>query len=241
MIEDKKVLAIIPARGGSKGIPRKNLKTINGKPLINFTIEAAKGCEYIDKVVVSTEDKEIAEVAMRAGAIVPFLRPDELATDEAKTIDVVMHTVEFYEKKAENYDIIVLLQPTSPLRDSDDIKRCLEYFMRKEQRSLLTVSEVADHPLLIRQFGEGNVLTKLVEEDSDVRRQDMKKFFRVNGAVYINSMSQLSEKTKLNENEMGYVLSKEHGVDIDTEEDFILAEYYYAASQEAEFMSFVVY
>ena len=99
MIDNKKVLAIIPARGGSKGIPRKNVKAISGKPMIQYTIEAAKECEYIDKVIVSTEDEEIADISMRAGAIVPFSRPEELATDEAKIIDVVMHAVEFYERK----------------------------------------------------------------------------------------------------------------------------------------------
>ena len=188
MIDNKKVLAIIPARGGSKGIPKKNIKAVSGKPMINYTIEAAKGCQYIDKVIVSTDDEEIAEVSMKAGAIVPFLRPDELATDEAKTIDVVMHAIEFYERKAERYDIIVLLQPTSPLRNSEDIQKALEYYIRKGEKSLVSVSEVTENPVLMRQFGENTELTKLVDEDSTVRRQYMKKYYKVNGAIYINSM-----------------------------------------------------
>lgn len=241
MIENKKILAIIPARGGSKGIPRKNVKAISGKPMIQYTIEAAKECPYIDKVVVSTEDEEIADISMRAGAIVPFSRPEELATDEAKTIDVVMHAVEFYERKAERFDIIVLLQPTSPLRNAEDITKALEYFMRNEQRSLVTVSEVSESPILMRNFNKENKLEKILEEDSDVRRQDMKKFYRINGAIYINKASELNANTSFNDNEMGFVLTQEHGIDVDEPQDLVVAEYYLSQACDGEFLSFIVY
>ncbi len=241
MIEDKKILAIIPARGGSKGIPRKNVKAICGKPMITYTIEAAKGCKYIDKVIVSTDDEEIADISMRAGAIVPFNRPEELATDDAKTIDVVLHAVEFYEQKGDHYDIIVVLQPTSPLRTAEDIKRSIEYFMRKGEKSLVSVSEVSEHPVLMRQFGEKNRLVNLLDENSTIKRQDMKRYYRVNGAIYINSVNDLNENTSLNDNEMGYVLAKDHGVDIDVPEDVVLAEYYLSQEIEGEFLSFIVY
>ncbi len=241
MIDNKKVLAIIPARGGSKGIPKKNIKAVSGKPMINYTIEAAKECEYIDKVIVSTDDEEIAEVSMKAGAIVPFLRPDELASDEAKTIDVVMHAVEFYERKAERYDIIVLLQPTSPLRNSEDIQKALEYYIRKGEKSLVSVSEVTENPILMRQFGENNELTKLVDEDSTVRRQDMEKYYKVNGAIYINSMKELNENTSFNDNVMGYVLPQDHSIDIDHPEDIVVAEYFLSQKCDGEFLSFIVY
>lgn len=241
MIENKKILAIIPARGGSKGIPRKNVKAISGKPMIQYTIEAAKECPYIDKVVVSTEDVEIADISMRAGAIVPFSRPEELATDEAKTIDVVMHAVEFYERKAERFDIIVLLQPTSPLRNAEDITKALEYFMRNEQRSLVTVSEVSESPILMRNFNKENKLEKILEEDSDVRRQDMKKFYRINGAIYINKASELNANTSFNDNEMGFVLTQEHGIDVDEPQDLVVAEYYLSQACDGEFLSFIVY
>lgn len=241
MIDNKKVLAIIPARGGSKGIPKKNIKPISGKPMIVYTIEAAKECEYIDKVIVSTDDEEIAEISMRSGAIVPFSRPEELATDEAKTIDVVMHAIEFYERKAERYDIIVLLQPTSPLRTSEDIKKALEYFIRKGGKSLLSVSEVTENPIVMRQFGSNNEMVKLVDEDSNVRRQDMKKYYRVNGAIYINSMSELNENTSFNDNIMGYVLPKDHSVDVDEPQDIVVAEYYLSQKCDGEFLSFIVY
>lgn len=241
MIENKKILAIIPARGGSKGIPRKNVKAISGKPMIQYTIEAAKECPYIDKVVVSTEDVEIADISMRAGAIVPFSRPEELATDEAKTIDVVMHAVEFYERKAERFDIIVLLQPTSPLRNAEDITKALEYFMRNEQRSLVTVSEVSESPILMRNFNKENKLEKILEEDSDVRRQDMKKFYRINGAIYINKASELNANTSFNDNEMGFVLTQDHGIDVDEPQDLVVAEYYLSQACDGEFLSFIVY
>ncbi len=241
MIDNKKVLAIIPARGGSKGIPRKNVKAISGKPMILYTIEAAKECQYIDKVIVSTEDEEIAEVSMRAGAIVPFLRPDELAADDAKIIDVVMHAIEFYERKAERFDIIVLLQPTSPLRTGEDLQKAMEYFIRKGSKSLVSVSEVRENPILMRKFGEKNEMVRLLEKDSSVRRQDMEKYYRVNGAIYINSMSELNENTSFNDNELGYVLPKEHSIDIDDPEDLVVAEYYLSQKCDGEFLSFIVY
>lgn len=241
MIDNKKVLAIIPARGGSKGIPRKNVKAISGKPMIQYTIEAAKDCEYIDKVIVSTEDEEIADISMRAGAIVPFSRPEELATDEAKIIDVVMHAVEFYECKAEHFDIIVLLQPTSPLRNAEDVTKALEYFIRKEQKSLVSVSEVSESPIFMRSFNKENELEKIVSEDDDVRGQDMKRYYRINGAIYINKASELNPQTSFNDNQMGYVLTKEHGIDVDEPQDLVVAEYYLSQACDGEFLSFIVY
>ena len=241
MIDNKKVLAIIPARGGSKGIPRKNVKAISGKPMIQYTIEAAKDCEYIDKVIVSTEDEEIADISMRAGAIVPFSRPEELATDEAKIIDVVMHAVEFYVRKAEHFDIIVLLQPTSPLRNAEDVTKALEYFIRKEQKSLVSVSEVSESPIFMRSFNKENELEKIVSEDGGVHGQDMKKYYRINGAIYINKVSELNPQTNFNDNQMGYVLTKEHGIDVDEPQDLVVAEYYLSQACDGEFLSFIVY
>lgn len=241
MIENKKVLAIIPARGGSKGIPKKNIKAVSGKPMINYTIEAARECDYIDKVIVSTDDEEIAEISMKAGAVVPFLRPDELAVDDAELIDVVMHAIEFYERKAERYDIIVLLQPTSPLRTSEDLQKALEYYMRKGEKSLLSISEVSEHPKMMRKFNDENELQKMLGEDGDGTESGSKKYYKVNGAIFINSMSELSEKTKFENNVMGYVLSKEHGIDIDVPEDVVVAEYYLSQKCGGEFLSFTVY
>jgi len=121
MYKGKKILALIPARGGSKGLPGKNIKPLLGKPLIAWTIEQAKASKYVDRVVVSTDDDEIAEVAIRYGAEVPFLRPKELARDDSPTIDAILHALDFFSDKGERFDLLALLEPTSPLRDSEDI------------------------------------------------------------------------------------------------------------------------
>ena len=241
MIDNKKVLAIIPARGGSKGIPKKNIKAISGKPMITYTIEAAKECKYIDKVIVSTDDEEIAEISMRAGAIVPFLRPDELATDEAEVIGVVMHAVEFYERKADRYDIIVLLQPTSPLRTGEDIDKALEYFIRKKGKSLPSVSEVSSQAVRMRRFGENSEMIRVLGGDKEENTKAPQKYYQVNGAIYINRMSELNENTCLEDNELGYVLQKDHGISVDYPEDAVVAEYYLSQDCDGEFLSFIVY
>ena len=130
-IGKKRVLALIPARGGSKGLPRKNVRNICGKPLIAWSVEAAKKCRYTDAVVVSTDDREIADAAQSAGAAVPFMRPAELATDAASSMDVILHAISYFEKKGESFDVLVLLQPTSPLRDSGHVEEALDMFIKK--------------------------------------------------------------------------------------------------------------
>jgi len=138
MYKDKKILALIPARGGSKGLPRKNIKPLLGKPLIAWTIEQSLASKYLDKVVVSTEDKEIAEISKKYGAEVPFIRPKELAKDDTPSIDVVLHAIDFLEKK-ELFNIIVLLQPTSPLRTISDIDNSIEFLFSKNAQAIISV------------------------------------------------------------------------------------------------------
>lgn len=221
----ERVLALIPARGGSKGIPGKNTKKLAGKPLIAYTIEAANGSACIDDVLVSTDSEDIAEVAREYGAWVPFLRPTELASDTAKTIDAVMYTVNRLAKEGREYDYVILLQPTSPLRKSEDIEGafCLA---RKTGEDVVSVSEVSDSPILIRTCAEDGQLTPLLSGSSTVRRQDMPKYYRVNGSIYVNRVSELSSETSLNDNRMGYVMSRERSVDIDEPVDFLVAEYH---------------
>ena len=136
MINGKSVLAVIPARGGSKGLPRKNISKLADKPLIAWTIESANGSKYIDRSIVSTDDQEIADTALKYNGMVPFLRPSKLATDDAKTNDVLFHIIEVIEEK---YDILILLQPTSPLRNSADIDKALELMEQKEADSLVSM------------------------------------------------------------------------------------------------------
>lgn len=226
MINNLRILAIVPARGGSKGIKDKNIKEIEGRPLIEYTIEAAKRCEYIDEIVVSTDSEKIAKVAKKAGAKVPFLRPDELASDTARTIDVVLFTIDQLKLIGQEYDIVVLLQPTSPLRDEDDICGAIEKYVSCNMKSLVSVSEVSESPILMRQIVDETHMEKLLNINSTIRRQDMAKYYMVNGSIYINKIEELNSDTSLNDNVIPYVMDRSHAVDIDDYVDIEVMKYY---------------
>lgn len=231
MYKDKKILAVIPARGGSKGIPNKNIRMLGGKPLIAHTIDAALNCPYIDYVMVSTDSLSIAEISRENGASVPFMRPTDLANDTAKTIDVLCHVIN--ELGEEKYDILVLLQPTSPLRDSNDISRAIEMFLDANVHSLVSVSLVNEHPLLMRTVDENKCLMPIISfPSSTVRRQDFPSYYRINGAIYINNINELNQSSSLNDNNTGYIMKPSHSIDIDEEVDFIIAEYYLSMNKE---------
>lgn len=221
MIKKRKVLAVIPARGGSKRIKNKNFIDICGKPLIQYTIEAALKCEYIDKTIVSTDSEKIAYLSEMCGAEVPFIRPIELSNDYAKSIDVLMHAINFFENQGEIFDIIILLQPTSPLRNENDIKCALEFFEEKNENSLVSVSEVDISPILLRERNQDGFLYNLLQGESTIRKQDMKQYYEVNGAIYINAVSELSQETSLNDNKVGWILEKERSIDIDEMDDVV--------------------
>lgn len=225
MFEKDKILAIIPARGGSKGIPRKNIIELCGRPLIGYTIETALASRYIDYVMVSTDDPEIARVSKENGAEVPFMRPAELATDTAKTIDVVMHAISELRFRGKEFSAVVLLQPTEPLRTVGDIDGAIEKYYECNCQPLVSLSEVEDHPILIRTIEEGWV-KPLLAGSSTCRRQDMPRYYRVNGCIYINAVGELDENTSLNDNLIPYVMEKSHSVDIDEWKDLVLAQYY---------------
>ena len=224
MYETKRVLAVIPARGGSKGIPHKNITPVNGRPLIQYTIDAARESQYIDYVLVSTDDAEIAETARKCGAQVPFLRPAELASDTAKTIDAVLHAIETLKKAGEIFDSLVLLQPTSPLRTKEDIDKAIETFYKAGRKPVVSVNEVNDHPILIRTI-EGGRLKPLLDCGSTVRRQDMPPFYRVNGSIYINAIEELGPETSFNDNPVPFVMQRDHSIDIDEPMDLRIAEW----------------
>ena len=221
----KKILALIPARGGSKGIKNKNITLLNEKPLIAYTVEAAVKSKYIDKVVVSTDSIKIAETAKEYGACIPFIRPIELAQDSSKTIDVVIHAIGELNKNGD-YDCLILLQPTQPLRNEKDIDGALEEYFKKGEKSLVSISEVNDHPLLIRHIDSTGDLKKLLNVSSTCRRQDMPKYYRVNGAIYINKILDINNNTSFNDNEIPYIMPQERSVDIDEPIDMVIAEYY---------------
>ncbi|PIC88551.1 acylneuraminate cytidylyltransferase [Sporosarcina sp. P21c] len=211
MYKDKSFLAIIPARGGSKGIPRKNIIDVHGKPLITYTIEAALQSKYIDRVIVSTDDEEIAAIGRKWGAEIPFLRPAELATDEAKTIDAILHAIKSLREK---YDYVITLQPTQPLRTSQHIDQSIEEIIEKKFKNLVSVSSVKEHPVLIRRINQENHLKPLIDSHSTIRRQDFQPYYLVNGAIYINKVEDIAADTSLNDNE-GFYIVKDYLIDID--------------------------
>lgn len=226
MINGKRVLALIPARGGSKGIPHKNIIDLYGKPLLAYSIEAAKKSKYVDEIFVSTDDVKIRDVAIEYGAIADALRPGELATDSATTISTVYYVVQKFKRAGNPYDILLLLQPTSPLRTAEDIDAAIETFANYNYEALVSVSPVSDHPILIRSVGDDGRLSKLLNCSSTCRRQDMPPFYRVNGAIYINLCEELTATTSLNDNPVSYVMTAEHSIDIDDISDLLVAEYY---------------
>lgn len=220
MYKEKTFLAIIPARGGSKGIPRKNIINVQGKPLIQYTIDEAKQSKYLDKIIVSTDDEEIAEVSKKCGAEVPFLRPKELASDKAKTIDALIHAVDELKKQDCKYDYIVLLQPTQPLRKSYHIDEAIEKIVQAGEESLISVSTVKEHPILMRSIDKSGKVKNLLELNSTVRRQDFPKMYKVNGAIYINKLNEnFNEHTSMNDNKLAYIMDEIYDIDIDEQID----------------------
>lgn len=216
MYKSKTFLAIIPARGGSKGIPRKNIFKVNGKPLIEYTIDEALKSQYLDEIIVSTEDVEIAEIAKNCGAHVPFLRPMEFAKDDSKTIDAILHVIEKLKIKKQVYDYIVLLQPTQPLRQAFHIDEAIELMILNNYNSIVSVSDVKEHPILMRKINEDGVLDNLLNISSSVRRQDFSRFYKINGAIYINQIdAKLNISTSFNDNRFPYIMDTKYDVDID--------------------------
>ncbi|WP_078129424.1 cytidylyltransferase domain-containing protein [Leptospira alexanderi] len=218
---DQKILGLIPARGGSKGIPRKNIKFIAGKPLIVWTIEAALKSKYLTSIVVSTDDSEIAEVAKQTGASVPFLRPSELATDYSSGIDPVLHALD----NLPEFDYVMLLQPTSPLRTSTDIDDCIEFAMKRKTNSVVSVCETQENPFWMFCLDDSLRMTKLLNVEDVKRRQDSPKIFSLNGSIYLSEVNYFREKKKfITEDTLAYLMSKESSIDIDDMMDWKLAE-----------------
>lgn len=224
MYNSNKILALIPARGGSKGIKNKNIINLGEKPLIAYSIIAGLESNYVDDVIVSTDSLEIAEVAKRYGAQVPFIRPSEYAQDNSKTIDAVLHAISFLKSQGRIYDALLLLQPTQPLRTAEDIDGAIVTFY-KSGADLASVCEVDNHPLLIRSIKD-NRLKSLLNVQSTCRRQDMPVYYCVNGCIYINKIKNISNLTSFNDNPVPFIMHKSHSVDIDEYEDLEKAKYY---------------
>lgn len=216
-----KTFALIPARGGSKGIPRKNIKLIAGKPLIVWTIEAALRSHLLDAVVVSTDDPEIADVARSAGAQVPFMRPPELAQDQTPGLDPVMHALD----QLPQFDSVLLLQPTSPLRTTGDIDACLGLAMQHDAPSVVSVSEPDTHPHWTYRLTDGITLKRMIDAAPVARRQDLPAVVALNGAMYFANANWLRCSGSLVGMEtLAYVMARERSVDLDTPLDWKFAE-----------------
>lgn len=223
MIYGQKVLGIIPARGGSKTIPRKNLRMLAGKPLIAWTIEEAQKSKYLDRLILSSEDSEIIVTAQKWGCEVPFIRPVELAQDDTPGIESVIHAIYTIKEK---YDYIVLLQPTSPLRNASDIDDCIHHCIHEEAAICVSVCAVDKSPYWMHTLTDKHRLYPLMPKlTAAARRQDLPKVYAENGAIYVAKVDHLlARKDFISEETLAYIMPAERSQDIDSEIDFILCE-----------------
>jgi CMP-N,N'-diacetyllegionaminic acid synthase len=217
VIQGETVLALITARGGSKGLPGKNVRPVRGRPLIDFTIAAAKAATCVDRVVLSTDDDEIARVAESCGCEVPFRRPVSLASDESKSMDVVLHALD----QLPRFDIVVLLQPTSPARVAADIDATVQQLVNAQAPACVTVCAAEESPYWMYRLGEQARLTPLLDTPAATRRQDLPTVFVLNGAVYAARTDVLRRTGSfLGSDTVAHVMPRQRSIDIDTLEDF---------------------
>ncbi len=222
MLKDKSFLAIIPARGGSKRLPNKNIIDLCGKPLIAWTIEAGLKSKYIDALIVTSDDDEILSIAKNFGADV-IKRPDELATDTASSFDAVKHVIDSTKK----YDYVVLLQPTSPLREECHIDESIEMLLEKNADAVVSLCEMEHNPLWSNTLDKSMSLQNFIRDDiKNKRSQDLPKYYRINGAIYIcDTVELLKQQTFMfDKNIFGYAMNKNVSVDIDEKLDLLIAK-----------------
>jgi len=227
MINGKKVIAIIPARGGSKRLPKKNILPLNGKPLIGWSIDEAKNSQYIDEIFVSTDDPAIADISESYDISIPELRPDELSSDNARTDDVLTYTL---GKFGEGFDIVILLQPSSPLRTSKHIDEALELFIEKKAISVVSVTNCEHPPQWTNILPENGSLFDFIKPENIKRSQDLDTYYRLNGAVYIYDINEFSNNEAIifSEGSYAYVMDNKSSIDIDTAFDFEMAKFVFS-------------
>ena len=220
-----KNIAIIPARSGSKGVKDKNIREFNGRPLMAYTIEAAVNSDEFDEVMVSTDSEKYAEIARKCGARVPFLRNGITSTDTATSWDMVEEVLNKYRKLGIKYDTFCLLQPTSPLRTADDIKRAYKLYREKANFAVVSVCEAEHSPLWCGHLPKNGEFIGFVYPENMKQRQAGEKFYRLNGAIYIVDTQKFAEDKFLYcEGSFAYIMPQEQSVDIDSEMDFKIAE-----------------
>lgn len=220
------ILAIIPARGGSKGLRKKNIKTLGNKPLIAWSIESALNSKFISKTIVSSDNDEIITVSKQYGAEIPFKRPTNLATDTATTRDVLIHAIEYYKLKNITFDYIVLLQPTSPFRKKDDIDNAIKIAVENNIDMVVSVKETSSNPyyVLFEENDEG--FLEKSKDSNFTRRQDCPIVYEYNGSIYVIKVKSLLNNDSMNfDKTIKFEMSKIHSVDIDNQFDFDFAEF----------------
>ena len=220
-----KTLYVIPARGGSKGIPGKNIKPLAGKPLITYTIDVARSIANDCDICVTTDDKDIINTVEALGLKVPFIRPAELATDKCGTYEVLLHALNFYEDKGIHYDTIVLLQPTSPFRTVEDVRACIDLYTPGIDM-VVSVKQASTNPYYNAFEIDENGFLQISKGDGNyIRRQDAPKVWEYNGAVYVINTESLRKMPlgKFSRRRM-YEMSAEHSIDLDTPTDWLIAE-----------------
>lgn len=218
------MIAIIPARGGSKGLPGKNIKKINGLPLIGYSIKAAQESNLISRIIVSTDDEQIAMISRELGAEVPGLRPADLAQDDSKAIDVYRYTIKLLEEKDSSVvSNVIILQPTSPLRTVEDIDKAIRLFELKEAYSVISMCE-ADKPIeWAKEISSEGIVKQTITQSNENRQEYSKKFYP-NGAVFVFSREAIESGEYYSSNTFGYVMERKRSLDIDDQFDFDLAK-----------------
>ncbi len=223
MLKNKKILAVIPARGGSKRVIGKNIRSFCGLPLIAWTIQAAQKSAYIDRVILSSEDPEIIDVAKEYGCDVPFVRPEELSADNVSGVDPIIHAVE----NVPGYDYVIVLQCTTPMRTAQDIDSALEKCINRDAVSCVSVSPVTCNPNWMYKVDDTDCLSKFMDGDLIARSQNLPSLYYLNGAIYVADINWLkAERRLVTDESLAMVMPEESSFDIDTEKDFIMAELY---------------
>ena len=222
-----KILAIIPARGGSVRLPGKNIRVLGDKPLIEWSIDVARKVSSIDKIFVSTDCDDIANVCRRAGLDIPILRPKSLASDNSSTIDGVKHAIEYLKGRGEIYDFVLLLQPTSPLRSADHVRKAIDIVSSKKADAVISVCKCEHSPLWTNSLPSDFSMTNFLDvKFKNMRSQELPVYYRLNGAIFLVNINRLYEEETflLSSNSYGIEMDAMASVDIDHEIDFLLAE-----------------